>query len=344
MRVFIFALLLGSAVACQTSPEFRTQTLAPLPEPMTNNPVAEGFIDNQAFVYTFGGLDSTKRYDGIHRRSYRLNVSENTWQRLPDLPDTLGKVASWASRVKDKIYILGGYYVYEDGSEKSSDFVHRFDVKTNAFIPNGSPIPHAIDDQAQAVWNDSLIYVITGWHDKGNVPNVQIYNPANDQWHVGTSLPDDQDYMSFGPSATIVGNTIYYFGGAEYKKFYPIQNTLRIGHINPNNPVEIEWSKQVPDSTIVGYRQASTTINGNPAWIGGSGETYNYNGIAYNGGHGVPTLSSILIWNGATWKSHRINLPMDLRGSARLDDGTIVLVGGMGDNQKVSDQVVKLTW
>ena len=32
------------------------------------------------------------------------------------------------------------------------------------------------------VWRDSLILLVSGWHDTGNVPDVQVYDPDTDSW------------------------------------------------------------------------------------------------------------------------------------------------------------------
>jgi len=319
--------------------------LKKLPEPTTNNAIAEGFINNKHFIFTFGGLDSTKQYTGIHKRSYKYDITNNSWQQIADLPDTLGKIASAASRIKDTIYILGGYHVFKDHSEKSSNKVHRYDVLRDTFLEDGASIPVAIDDHVQAVWRNRLIYLITGWSDTENMPSVQIYNPAKNSWKVGTPIPNNHIYKSFGASGTIVGDTILYFGGASMGQHYPIQNVLRKGIINPKKPTEITWSHQILDSTVVGYRMAATSIDEKPYWLGGSTITYNYNPIAYNGSGGVRPSNRILTLQNNKWKQDISNkLPMDLRGIATINDSTKVLVGGIIEHQQVSNKVYLLEW
>lgn len=316
-----------------------------LPESITNNSVAEGFIEERSYVFSFGGLDSTKLFSGIHLRSYKLDVSSNTWEQITDLPDTLGKIASAASRVNDKIYIIGGYHVFRDGSERSSNKVHRYDIINNQYLDDGAPIPIPIDDQVQAVWRDSLIYVISGWSDKENVPKVQIYNPETNGWEIGTSVPDNHMYKSFGASGIIVKDTLYYFGGASMGKHYPIQNVLRKGIINSKEPTKIEWSQHVLDSSKVGYRMASTSVNGIPHWIGGSKKTYNYNAIAYDGSGGVnPSQRDLYYDDNELLELFDSKFPMDLRGIAEINDSTKIIAGGIFKDQEVGKKVFKLEW
>ena len=325
--------------------KFHISELQSLPEATTNNAVSDGFIKSKPYAYSFGGLDSTKKYTGIHKRSYKFDVSQNSWKQIADLPDTLGKIASAATRIKDTIYVMGGYHVFEDHSEKSSNKVHRYDINNDLFLEDGASIPVSIDDHVQVVWRDSLIYVVTGWSDTKNMPNVQIYNPSTNAWTVGTSTPNTHTYKSFGASGMIIKDTIFYFGGASMGKHYPIQNTLRKGVINPEKPEEIHWTHQIIDSTIVGYRMAATSIKNKPYWLGGSTTTYNYNPIAYDGSGEVTPSNRILTIKKELWlQNFSYNLPMDLRGIAELNDSTKIVVGGILKNQQVTKKTFLIEW
>ena len=111
-----------------------------IPKRTSNNIVCEGFINGSPYLYSFGGIDSTKVYSGIHQESFRYDLTNGQTMVLPHIPDTLGKIAMGISRIKNTIYLMGGYHVYADGSEKSSDKVHRFDITSNTFLEDGAPI------------------------------------------------------------------------------------------------------------------------------------------------------------------------------------------------------------
>jgi N-acetylneuraminic acid mutarotase len=341
----IILLLLLLSISCNSVSRTSIEEVATLPEAVANNAVCEGFMDGTPYLYSFGGVDSTKIYSGIHVRSFRANLKSLKSERIPDLPDTLGKIAAGASRIGNIIYIIGGYYVFADGSELSSKKIHRYDIKDNIFLSDGANIPVPIDDHVQVVWQDKLIYVIAGWSNTGNVPNVQIYDPGTDSWSVGTPLPNTGTYKSFGASGTIIGNIIYYFGGAGSS--YSPQNTLRKGIIDTNDPTHISWTASIPDSNIFGYRMASTTVQNRPLWIGGSQNTYNFNGIAYDKSGGVSTSNRIL-HNTSPHIESEFNqifleqISMDLRGIANLGDGKLYIAGGMIDNQKVTDKIYEI--
>lgn len=318
-----------------------------LTESVANSAVAEGFIDDVPYLYTFGGIDSTKIYSGIHLRSYRYNTETGESIRIPDLPDTRGKIGVGASRVGNIIYIFGGYYVFPNGSEETSNKVHRYDIENNVFLTDGADIPVATDDHTQVVWRDSLIILVTGWRNNTNITDVQIYDPAFDTWQAATSVPNLDPYRSFGSSGTIVNDTIFYFGGASSSSGFNIQNHLRKGVINPQDPTQIQWSLSIPDGTINGYRMASTTVGETPYWIGGSNITYNFDGIAYNGSGGVPPADRVLNLDESNeaWEITQTDgIPMDLRGIACVGDSIKYIAGGMLADQEVTNKVYRLEW
>jgi hypothetical protein len=80
-------------------------------------------------------------------------------------------------------------------------------------------------------------------------------------------------------------------------------------------------------------------------WIGGSNTTYNYNGIAYNGTGGVPPSNRIvssptgeIIWD----SFYASEIPMDLRGIADINETTAYIMGGMIEDQEVTNKIYKI--
>lgn len=330
--------------------------LADCPEAITNTAICGAKASNgKEYAFVFGGIDNTKIWSGIHKRCYRYDIGANTWEAIADLDDTQGKIASAASVVKDTVYIIGGYYVASNGNETSSNKVHRYNVNTNTYLSNGTNIPVAIDDHVQAVWRDSLIYVVTGWSNTANVPNVQIYNPSYNTWQVGTPVPNDNFYKAFGASGIIIGDTIWYQGGASMGTNFPATSYLRKGVIDPLNPSSITWSYTDLGASCVSYRTACTRLlywdqAKIPFWIGGSSKSYNYNGIAYDGSGGVIPRDSVVSLKGVVGidisigfsSPSGLNIPMDLRGIAtNIGHGgsdcvdANIIIGGMNSNQEV---------
>jgi len=321
-------------------------TVSNMPMPISNNAVTEGWANDTGYVFSFGGIDSTKIWSGITNKSFRYNTKSDIWDTIPNLPNPNAVIAAGASYVDSLIYIIGGYRVLSNGNEISSNIVNRFDPRTNTYLSNGANIPLAIDDHVQAVYKDSLIYLITGWSNTGNASNVQIYDPTNDNWLTGTPVPNNNSYKAFGASGLIVEDTIYYHGGASTGTNFPGQSVLRKGYINPSNPTSITWTDI--NTTEVSYRAVATYYEDYDIvyWLGGSSTTYNYNGIAYNGASGVePRTSTIQYYpyNSSSF-TEQMNLPMDLRGIANLSNNVRYIAGGMLDNQIVSNKTYLLAY
>lgn len=347
MRLFTLCAFLCLFKFSSCAQEVSWEELAPMPEAVSNNAVTEATVDGAPFVFSFAGIDTTKDWAGIHLRSYRLDVQNNLWEPIGLLPDPNGgKIAAGASTVKNKIYIIGGYHVASNYSEISSDKVHIYDPETDAYLPDGAPVPTPIDDQVQAVWRDSLIYVITGWSNTTNVSDVQIYNPASDTWMQGTPVFENSNWKVFGGSGTIVGDTIYYAGGAKSVGNFPASNFFRKGYINPDNPTEITWEGSI-DNGALGYRMAASDFEGKPVWFGGSDVTYNFDGVAYNGSGGVPPNERISYYDpqtGILAPLIQYFVPvMDLRGIGKIAPDQYVIAGGMKENQSVTNRTLKVT-
>lgn len=346
MKRFIIFFCICFQTSNLTAQALTSQEMSPMPEKVSNNAVTHGKANGVSYVYSFSGIDSTKVWSGIHLRSFRYNSLTDVWETIAPLPDTLGKIAAAANTVKNKIYIIGGYHVFQNGNEISSDKVHIYDPETNSYLPDGAPIPVPIDDQVQAVWRDSLIFVVSGWSNNQNVDNVQIYNPSTDTWMAGTPVNNGVNNRVFGASGVIIGDTLYYIGGARFAANFPASIYFRKGYIDPTNPTNITWTDQ-PSAAARGYRMAAIEMLGKAYWIGGSTTTYNYDGIAYNGTGGVPALDRVVEytpwWNSLT-ATNNGGLPavMDLRGVGVISIDEFIIAGGMMENQDVTNKTFKI--
>ena len=326
--------------------QFTWMPVAPLPMPTANAAVCAAEVNGVHQVYVFGGITTGLAAANIHQQAFRYEVTADQWWALPALPDTLGKIAAAASVVGDTAYVIGGYHVFNGPPyELSSNKVHRLDLTTNTWLPDGAAVPVAIDDQVQAVWRDSLIYVITGWSNTANVPNVQLYDPAHDQWSAATPVPNTNQYKAFGAGGTIIGDTIYYFGGASMGGNFPAQDRLRIGHIDPLAPTNITWLPAITGGLGPRYRPACLVLDDAPLWVGGSAVSYNYDAVAYNGSGVVAPAALMQRWDGTAMVAAGSTVPqvMDLRGAGELGNGSYVIAGGIGTAQTVLDSVWLLT-
>ncbi len=339
-------LLLFSIIIAYTNKadgQWQINNKAPIPY-TTSNCATVGWGNS---VYVFGSIDSALTSSNIHQRSIKYNTITNSYTILPTIPDTLGKLAASASVINNIVYLIGGYYVYANGAEKSSSLVHRFDLNANTFLPNATNVPIPIDDHVQAVWRDSLIYVVTGWSNTTNVPNVQIYNPSSNSWQVGTNVPNNNFYKCFGANGIIVKDTIYYYGGASNGTNFPNTNYLRKGVIDPANPTSITWSYQALTG-FAGYRCATLydSVNKAIVFAGGSNPTYNYNGVAYNGS-GLATCNQYALvykLDGTYYKDSFATgkYLRDYRTIAHCSNNKWYLAGGITDSGAASNAMLEM--
>ena len=317
------------------------------PEGVSNNAVAAAKVNDTVWLYSFSGIDNSKAAGGIHGKAWRFNTETGITESLPNLPGGLGKIAAKASRIGDIIYIIGGYRVLTNGNEITSPAIHRFDVTANDYLADGAVVPVPVDDQVQTVWRDSLIYLVTGWSNTTNVPNVQFYSPEEDTWQAATSIPNNHDYKSFGASGTIIGDTIFYFGGASATfpsgNPFPIQSQIRKGVINPNDPTDITWS--IMTTPYVGYRTAATQVDHQIFWLGGSEITYNFDGLAYSNNQPVSPANRSLGFDPSNQNfspEFAPSIPMDLQSLGEIEDSIKYIWGGMVENRLVSNKILKL--
>jgi len=338
----ILCLFVAQLIYCQS--DWQWTELPSMPMRTANNAVCEAEAGGQEYVFSFGGIDTTKVYSGIHNRCFRYDVTGNSWSEIDTLPDA-PKIASGASYVNGKIYVIGGYHVSQSGNEVSSSKVHIYNPTTNAFEADGALIPTPIDDQVQCVYKDSLIFIVTGWSNNGNVPNVQIYDTYLNQWSAGTSTTNNAFYTAFGASGAIIGDTLYYHGGATGGSF-GAKTFMRRGFINPADPTDITWTLMDNAPGTAGYRSACSTRGSTILWVGGSATSYNYDGIAYDGSGGVDPSARVLHFNNdLQMYSDETNQPygvMDLRGIAKLANDRWIICGGMDTNQVVSNRTFLL--
>jgi hypothetical protein len=341
-KLFIItAIMLGITNLIYSQTAFTWTTLPPMPEPVSNNAVTSAYSSDTLCIYSFSGIDTSKSPNGIHNKCFKYNTITQQWSQLPDLPQGLTRIAAGASTINNKIYIIGGYHVFENFNEESLNDVHVFDPETNTFLSDATPIPTPIDDHVQAVWRDSLIFVITGWSQNTNVANVQIFNPALNEWTAGTPVPNNNFYKAFGASGDFVGDTIYYNGGAVIGASFPGTAQLRKGIVNPDNPNEIEWSVEEENPGSKGYRMGSISLGNKVFWVGGGGQTYNFDGVAYNGSGIVEPLKRIMHYDPITFSwTISPNTPfsvMDMRGIAKVSESSFIICEGMTSEAEVSD-------
>jgi N-acetylneuraminic acid mutarotase len=342
LRLFI-------ALIFATTIQAKSLHLPNLPEPVSNNAVAKVTTDTGQYLISFMGLGAGKTYKDVHDKVWMLTLGENHWKAMPAVPSSLplkGRLASVAIGVKGYAYVFGGYTVAEDHTEVSSPDNFRFDPDDQSYTKI-APMPVATDDAVALSYQDKYIYLISGWHNDGNVNLVQIYDIKANTWQQASPFLGKP---VFGHAGGIVDNRMLICDGvivkaqAQNRRTFLAEPACYTGTINQENPTKIDW-RVIPHPTgVARYRMAA---NGDKAsntvlFLGGSDNPYNYDGIGYNG---EPSKPSDTIWrynfDSKSWSFEVTkNASMDHRRLLILPkQKTALTIGGMTDNQTVINAV-----
>ncbi len=323
-------------LAPATSPA-SAQRESPLPTPVTNNTVASGRVAEAWWIFSALGVDSTKRWSGITRRAVAWSSRTQTWRTLPDVSGAEGRLAATSQVVRGKWFVFGGYTVDSAGHEHSVPAVDIYDPVTNHW-KRGRDMPVPVDDAVSGVYHDSLVYIISGWHETDSVRDVQLYDVVRDVWSSGTPIPGPG---VFGHTGELSGQTIVFIDGAvrqEGPVRFRSQPQTWVGTIDAGAPTRITWREGPPHPGPPLYRAAAGRCGQRLIFAGGTSNPFNYNGIGYDGQPSTPSAAVMgfdtqrTLWQSLTPMAVAT---MDHRALAVVGD-TGWVVAGMRAHQRVA--------
>jgi hypothetical protein len=342
---------LGLVALCTSAPVFaqmglqQSASVPALPEPAANNAVASVKSGRREYLVSFNGLGVGKTYADTLDVTWVFDSREGLWEQAPPVPGAVGRLASVAATAGKKVYVFGGYSVARDGTEVSTPWTHVFDPRKREFEER-APMPVPVDDAVAVTYEDRYIYLVSGWHDLGNVNLVQRYDTKADSWRQATPIPGP---AVFGHAGGIVGNTIVYCDGVAVeahgdrrREFVAVPDCL-LGIIDPDDGRRIDWRTVPYHPGAPRYRMAAAGIPKLNAllFVGGSENPYNYDGIGYDGNPSEPAAGALLFdIDEQRWQV------VDVEGESTMDhrglvpfEGQWVTVGGMTPNQRITGRV-----
>jgi DNA-binding winged helix-turn-helix (wHTH) protein/Flp pilus assembly protein TadD len=342
------AVLLGDAMPVPATAESALPIPGPLPEPMANNAVAEFTKDGVQYVMSFMGLGSGKEQGDISKNAWLWRSDKAAWETFPDVPVEQGRLAAVAVGLFDRVLLFGGYTVAPDGTEKSTPEVFIINPLDGSY-QRRADMPVPVDDAVAFAYANRYIYLVSGWHDEGNVSHVQVYDTWEDTWAMADAFPG---IPVFGHAGGIVDKQFIIVGGVgvlgveDGKRQFGAINQAWLGEIGPDDPMKISWSKMPLLEETAQYRMAATgdKSSGLVLFAGGSRRPYNFNGIGYDGIPAEPE-TSFFAWDlgAGAWvhfpDSKRL-ATMDHRGLLKVGDGAFMTIGGMTPGQQVTGRVV----
>ena len=350
VRIVFFAVAFlaagaGAGPAADPPALLQKADIAPLPAPVSNNAVASVKVGRREYVLSFNGLAEGKTHADTVATTYVYDSRTKEWSEAGPVPGNAGRLASVAASADRRVYVFGGYTVDEDGDEVSTPWTHAFDPRKGVFEER-APMPVPVDDAVAVTFDDRYIYLVSGWHDLGNVNLVQRYDTRKDTWVQATPIPGP---AVFGHAGGIVGNTIVYCDGVAIeahddrsRDFVAVPDCY-LGIIDDKDGRRIDWRSVDYHPGLPRYRMAAAgvpALNG-VLFVGGSENPYNYNGIGYDRQPSQPAQDALLFdIDTQTWQVLEFegDATMDHRGLVPFK-GQWLTVGGMTADQRVTDRV-----
>lgn len=318
-----------------------------LPEPVTNNAVALVSTSEGDFLLSFMGLAKEKNYKAVHNKVWALKIGEKSWQQKTSVPSSLtikGRLASVAVGVKESVYLFGGYTVDSQHNEISSPDVYRYNVLNDSY-QKLAKMPVPVDDSVALVYQQRYIYLVSGWHDAGNVNLLQVYDIITDTWSQASPF---LGVPVFGHSGGIANNRMVICDGVavvpqllKRRKYSKIAQCL-IGRIDQTNHRKIDWQLLTHPTNEARYRMAAANFDDKIIMLAGSTNPYNYNGVGYDG---IPAPATSEAWIFDVQKQYwQVRIgdgldSMDHRGLL-IYQNHLITIGGMGIGQQVLDKVI----
>lgn len=347
MSLLVFGLMMLIAASDLDAGQIQIEPLPTLQQPVSNNAVTLVSTAQGTYLYSFLGLGSGKTWQDISSGAAVLNPGAKSWTALDSVPGGSGRLAASAVNADGAAWLFGGYTVAADGSEKSISGVYRIrpgELKLQWV----TDMPVAVEDSVILVYKDRYIYLVSGWHDFGNVNLVQVLDTRTMRWTQATPWPGAP---VFGHSGGLSEGQMLICDGVRIQ--YPVDDIPRkflssdqcwAGEIDAKNHRRIRWCSVPAHPGVARYRMAATgDAHKRVVFAGGSVNPYNFNGIGYNG---VPaeTETSVFSYSftNREWQQHG-DLPkgtMDHRGLP-YSNGWYYLVGGMQDNQTTVPDVYR---
>lgn len=176
-------------------------------------------------IYLFGGyFRAESNAQGVYYKTLEsYKPSNNTWRFVTNMPKFLSNMA--VSTIGNKAYLFGGCeHIQGADTRQLLDDIVTYDFETGLWNATGYsrlPVKMAFPYSGAAPVVDGKVYLIGGIEADSSPPGyrwtdrIDIYDPANDTWEKGPSLPLPlDDYV-----ALVIGYKIYVLGGCNNWSF-----------------------------------------------------------------------------------------------------------------------------
>jgi N-acetylneuraminic acid mutarotase len=336
----VLILFPGCAFAAESS-------LPHLPDPVSNNAVAMLKIHSRFQLFSLMGIGPKKTWDAVTNAGYAVDAVSGKAHAIQAVPGTAGRIGAMAVGADGRVYLFGGYVVYQGGGTAVTD-ANMYQPDHDRWIRTAD-LPVAVGDAVIGVYRERYIYLIGGRSNNALVSDVQMYDLVKNRWSAATAMPGT---AVFGHAGALVDDTIVYVDGARKNpgagpRFVASDECWK-GKIDHHNAAKIEWTKLPNHPGPAGFRIAAggAEKDGRIYFAGGSDNPHDYNGVGYDGKPSEPSpMTFDFNLRGDKWETVNASTPnptMDHRGLLVTPEG-LVIIGGMEKGQQVVGSVVLLS-
>jgi N-acetylneuraminic acid mutarotase len=186
----------------------------------------------------------------IHQQAFTETAQSSWWSNGTPMPTPRTEIT--AANIENNIYVIGGF----DKSGKVLDTVEVYNIKNDSW-KTVAPLPQPLHHTAASNFNNN-IYVVGGYTNNNWVPSAKlfIYNPNNDMWTEGPSMPTARGALT----AVFIDDILYAIGGEGESGIMDINEAY---NSKTNN-----WVSKLPMPTPR-HHIASAVVDGNVYVIGG---------------------------------------------------------------------------
>jgi len=320
----------------------------PLPEAISNNAVAIAKVKDGMEIFSLMGIGPKKTWEAVTSEAYTIDVGTGKAYTIHPVPGTAGRIGAMAIGVGGRVFLFGGYVLYQGGGMAVPDL--NIYEPVHDLWSRGPDMSVAVGDAVIGIHRDRYIYLIGGRSNNGPVSVVQMFDVEKNRWSQATPIPGAP---VFGHAGGLVGEAILYVDGARTN---PAGNSPRfvasdecwLGKIDRHKPAKIDWSKlpNHPGSARFRIAAGSSERDDKIYFVGGTDNPYDYNGIGYDGKPSEPSpLTFAFDLHANKWETLNENTPnptMDHRGLLVTREG-LVIIGGMEKGQQVTARVSLLS-
>ncbi|MGD0203267.1 MAG: kelch repeat-containing protein [Candidatus Bathyarchaeia archaeon] len=242
------------------------ETKASMPTPRAD--LSASVVNGKIYLIGGEGYSSISPYYSETNVNEIYNPATNTWTTGTPIPTA---VYGYASTVIDgKIHIIGGSQV--SSLQGSSIYVNSNQVydPQNDTWSLGANLPSAVAYGAAAATEGfmapPLLYVIGGYFLNSFSSNVQVYNPSNNSWSTGVSMPTARAYLG----VAVVNDVLYAIGGFDDQNGL---NTVGLNTVEEYTPIGYGTAPPIiqitsPENETYKKVTLNFTVNRDTEWMG----------------------------------------------------------------------------